>query len=137
MEDKRFAVQMVTTVDRPELRGATFPRVAPGTRIPASDTFTSQAAAVREFERILGGCYDFAGEFVSAVEVVQLYTGRSPRTVRQRVVRERRETAREHRRAILAVGAARRGALWLAYFHVDAIRVPPPAAEEPAAQLAA
>lgn len=125
MRTKTFEVRWTVVADRPELRNASYAPVAPGTKSFNRQVTTSQTQAIRLFEELLGGEWDFAAEYVAAAAVSQLYTGRSPRTVRRRVERERAETSRQRHRAILQVGAARRGALWLAFFHVDCCPVAP------------
>lgn len=125
MKTKTFEVRWTVVADRPELRNASYAPVAAGTKVHQRQVTTSQTQAIRLFEELLGGEWDFAAEYVAAAAVSQLYTGRSPRTVRRRVERERAETTRQRQRAILQVGAARRGALWLAFFHVDCCPVAP------------
>lgn len=118
---KQFEVRWTITVDRPELRGPTFAAVAPGHKISQRIVTDSQPSAVRVFEGLLEGSEDFASEFVSSVEVVQLYSGRSPRVVRARRERFRRETNIERQRALLAVAARRNGALHLSFHNVRCI----------------
>jgi hypothetical protein len=119
MNEGAYEVRYTLVIDRPELRDASFRPVAPGTRTVLTWCYTSQTAAVRMFEEMRAGRWDFASEYIAGVSVEQRRPHASRRTVRRRVERVRAETTLQRRRAMLAVGAARRGALWLAFHHVD------------------
>lgn len=88
-----FELRFSITVDRPELRGPTYPVVAAGHIIHSAWNYASQADAVRMFEAILGGECDFGSEYVSKISVVQMREGQSPRRVRKQVIRNPRQGA--------------------------------------------
>lgn len=104
-----YQVRTTIVVDRPELRGPTYPVVRAGHRIQWTQTYASQGAAVRAAASILRGGEDHSSEFVGVVEVLHVRPMRGPRVVRRRVERDRGETTREQREQLLRVGAARRG----------------------------
>jgi len=110
MHSGAYEVRFVLVIDRPELRDASFRPVKPSTRTSQTWCYTSQAAAVGAAREMLEGRWDFASEYIAAVEVVQVRGDRGRRTVRRRVERTRDETPRARRMAMVAVGGARRRA---------------------------
>lgn len=81
-----YVVRIVTVVDRPALRGATFPVVAVDTKI-VEERRCSYAGAVYTYNACLAGEYDFTGEYVRSVQVYQMRPRSSARTVRKLVER--------------------------------------------------
>jgi len=82
-----YVLRYVTVVDRPYLRGSSYSPVAPGAVVVVRDRFTSQGAAVRAFDAILKGGYDFSSEYVRDVEVYTEQLNARSRTVRKKVDR--------------------------------------------------
>lgn len=118
MNAKPYVVRSVIVVDRPALRGASYPVVAAGTTIVDVARFESQGAAIGWAQMTLSGQFDTSGEYVRKVEVYQERRNASPRTVRKAVdrsilgaARAQRSVSRdpELRITAIAVGAARRG----------------------------
>jgi hypothetical protein len=87
MSNKTFIVEYLLVVDRPQLRSPGMTRPAPGTRQMQHFYCDSQAAAVRYFESILCGEYDFRSEYVAKVAVYQKRENSAHRIVRKRVER--------------------------------------------------
>lgn len=104
-----YRVDAIIVVDRPELRGPSYPVVPAGTRSRWVQTTTSYNAALQMREEILIGHCDFAAEYVVKVRVDALRERTSPRTVRRLVERERPETRAQARLAVLRCEAVRRG----------------------------
>lgn len=104
-----YHVISVTVVDRPWLRDTTYPVVPEGFKIITTGRFATQGAAVREFERLLGGRDDFASEYVSVVGVESWRSYR--RTIRRDVGRQRARdlSTQELRMQALACHAYRVG----------------------------
>lgn len=121
---KPFEVRYTLTVDRPELRGPSYSPIAAGTKVQFVDCFATQGAAVRRFEAMLRGEWDYPSEYVSSVDVVARprrlppnTTWMRPRTVRRWVKRDRQESARQRARAMLQVASARKGH-YLAFYEL-------------------
>lgn len=113
METTRYEVRFTLTVDRPELRDSTFAPVAPGTKSAQTWTYSTATAAAREFAEMVAGRWDFASEYISSVQVVQVCKSGLKRNFRPWTTRTRVESEIDRKRATLAVGAARRGrSLW-------------------------
>lgn len=95
---KPFVVAFCTQVDRPDLRGDTFPVVPKGHLIPTKFAFATQGAAVNYAKALMerGEC-DFSSEYVISVQVLRMREGRSPRVVRVRHCRYSRNTSWERR----------------------------------------
>lgn len=89
-----YVVRYTTVIDRPCLRGAGFLTTpAPGTVVVTRDSKSSHGAAVREFEAICRGEYDFSSEYVRDVEVYAVSpSGAITRTVRTKI--DRRDLGR-------------------------------------------
>ena len=84
-----YRVTIVTIVDRPDLRNATYAAVEPGSKVVARRDTWSRGEALALFDDAVRGAWDFGSEYVAAVEVWRMRDGRSPRTVRRRVERTR------------------------------------------------
>lgn len=112
MNKTRYEIRFTLTVDRPELRDSTFTPVAPGTKTAQTWTYTSQAGAAGEFAAMVEGRWDFASEYISSVQVVQICASGLRRNFRPWTTRTRNESEIERKRALLAVAGARRGSLW-------------------------
>ena len=110
--DKPFRVSIVVKVDRPELRGASYAPVAPGTRVLCVEYHATQTEAISSFEAVLRGTWDFSSEYAASVQVDRMRSDRGPRSIRRRVERAPRETERDDVRArlLLQVAAVRRSA---------------------------
>ncbi len=110
--EKPFVLSFVLVVDRPTLRGPTYPVVAPGVRLAQTHSFATQGAAVRAFEGLLAGDYDYPSEYVAKCEVYKVNArgyASGGRTVRKLVERARTETRFQYNMNTLKVGAATRG----------------------------
>ena len=64
-----YTVFSTITVDRPENRGPSFRPVSAGTVCPFHFENLSYTGAIRVFNAILAGEYDFSSEFISSVWV--------------------------------------------------------------------
>lgn len=64
-----YTVFATINVDRPERRNGSFHPVPAGTRQPFNFEGLTYSAAIRIFNAILGGEYDYSSEFVSSVWV--------------------------------------------------------------------
>lgn len=94
---KFFYVRFCVTVDRPELRDPSYPKVAPGTKMPSESYFPSQTAAVTFFESLMRGESDFPSEYVSSASVVQSNSyGENRRSVRKGGFRKADPVKRMH-----------------------------------------
>lgn len=89
MSSGQYIVRIRTTVDAPERRGDSYPKVSPGHHCNWTMTFDKQRGAVALYRDVLAGEYDFGSEFVSLVVVLQMREQRSPRLVRRYRRRER------------------------------------------------
>lgn len=89
-----YIVSFTTTVDRPELRGATYPVVSTGTKIPTRIWCPTCTIALNLVKGLLAGEDDFASEYVSSVQAWAETEGSyTKRTVRKYHVRSGREAA--------------------------------------------
>jgi hypothetical protein len=118
--EKRFEVRFTLTVDRPELRDASFAPVAPGKKLPQTSRFATQGEAVRFFDSIVAGAWDHPSEHVTSAQVLQVVPGKAARNIRKWTTRARKETKSMGQLRTLAVGAKRRGALYTAIYDRDA-----------------
>lgn len=84
-----YRVRFTTLVDRPELRGPSYPVVAAGTKIHYEEFCTSYNRAIARFEELVRGEFDFSSEFNSKVSVDRVMHHGSGRTVRAQVTRTR------------------------------------------------
>jgi hypothetical protein len=116
----KYQIRFTLHLDRPELRGDSYPNVPAGKQYQTWGHKTFNGA-VGEFNAILKGCYDYASEYVSKVEVVRLHEGKSPTVVRKPVERKRVNES-DHLAMIrtLAVGSKRNNpyALWMPTYKV-------------------
>lgn len=95
-----YRVRAFITVDRPEMRNASYPVVKAGTSCPFSKDFATSREAVAHYEEIVGGTFDGESEFVRVVGVESMgYDGAILRTLRRRVERERTAPGRCAERA--------------------------------------
>ena len=85
-----YAVEYTIEVDRPDLRGPTFPHVAPGTRVANRVLFGSFGPASREMDRLLSGEDDFSSEYVAKVRVMRMYNFGPTQFARKTVQRDTR-----------------------------------------------
>lgn len=109
-----YEVRYTIHLDRPELRGETFPKLPAG-KLHFTWTYESYNAAVGEFNMMVKGEYDFASEYVSKVCVVRTHEGKSPTVVRKTVERKRANESEWLRMMrTLAVGSKKHNphALW-------------------------
>lgn len=64
-----YRVRFTVTVDRPDKRDASFAPVRPGFATALEERYVRQGAAVRAYDAMLAGEWDFASEYVSRVAV--------------------------------------------------------------------
>ena len=64
-----YIVGYTVTIDRPEKRDPSYPKVPAGTKVRHDLKFGTRSAALAEFEGILDGRYDTAGELATSVDV--------------------------------------------------------------------
>lgn len=88
-ETNYYEVRFTITVDKPELRGPTYPVVPAGKKIPTTWTYASYTAAVNEYAAILRGEWDFSSEYVSSVAVYKIPPASRYVTIRKNVMRKR------------------------------------------------
>lgn len=105
-----YEVRYTITIDAPELRGPTYPTVAPGTKSSWVERFTSCGRAVHRFDYLRAGNDDFSSEYVTRVAVIRR-DGERTRTIRREV---RRTRAQSHL-TVLRRAAARAGRLMPVY----------------------
>jgi hypothetical protein len=86
---KNYCVEFTIHVDHPEKRCSSFPVVEAGTKIHNQWCYDRQSDAVRMFESILLGNWDYSSEFMEKVRVIQFRHDQSPRIVRKTVNRTR------------------------------------------------
>lgn len=93
MKSVVYIVNFVTVVDRPDLRGETYPVVKPGTTVSERVSTLSRSSAASLVNGILAGEEDFSSEYVKAVQAwsENVRTGRTRtlRTLRRRDGRDR------------------------------------------------
>jgi hypothetical protein len=118
--EKRFEVRYTITVDRPELRDASFAPVEPGKKLPQTAYFATQGEAVRFFNTLIAGEGDYSSEHVTSAQVLQKVPGKAARNIRKWTTRARTESESMRKLRTLAVGAKRRGALHTAIYDRDA-----------------
>jgi len=82
-------VQYTTTVDRPDLRDPSYPKVKPGYKIPEEQFFAHCKHAEARFKGLIRGEDDFASEYVSSAQVDVVWLRGGPTTYRRRVERTR------------------------------------------------
>lgn len=96
-----YRVTMVTTVDHPEKRDASFRPVGAGTRVVEHHYFDDCAIARRFFDAALAGECDFSSEYVSGLRFearsLRADWSSSIRTVRAPVERDRPMTVPRNR----------------------------------------
>lgn len=84
MRHDSYIVSYTTTVDRPELRGSTYPVVPANTKIPARIWCPTRTVALSVVKGLLAGEEDFASEYVSSVQAWSETAGNyEKRTVRK------------------------------------------------------
>ncbi len=90
----KYLVDFTTTIDRPELRGPTYPSLPAGTCHAAKAHFSSRKSALSFVEEILSGRQDSAGEIITSVRLtmavtVRVFGGQSWREIVPRTARTR------------------------------------------------
>lgn len=85
----KYEVEFFILVDHPEKRDASFRPVEPGTMVRTVWEYPTQSRAVRVFESICRGEYDFGSEYVAKVRVLAKRPSASARLVRKWVERKR------------------------------------------------
>jgi hypothetical protein len=108
-----YEIRFTVTVDRPELRGPTYPVVAKNHKIPTTWRYSSMAAAKAQLEAIASGREDYQAEYVSSYQLIQVCANGRKRDLAKWTTRTRTETRAQEMRAALAVAAVRRGALYM------------------------
>jgi len=82
-----YSVEWKLIVTHPERRDASFLPVPTGHTIVNRSFHPTRAGAIREFESILRGDYDYISEYMSRVSVLALYNWCSPKFVRRPIDR--------------------------------------------------
>lgn len=108
-----YELRFTVTVDRPELRGPTYPVVAQNHKIPTTWTYSSMAAAKAQLEAITSGREDYSSEYVSSYQLIQVCANGRKRDLAKWTTRTRNESRTQEMRAQLARAAVRRGALYM------------------------
>ena len=89
-----YIVSWVTTVDHPELRGSTYPKVQPGTKVRGHAKARNESGARAMYKELLGGENDFESEYVSVVQAWSNLPGGRKKTIGPLVYRVRDENGR-------------------------------------------
>lgn len=94
MRHDSYIVNYTTTVDHPELRGASYPTVPTNTKIPARVWCPTRTIALAIVKGLLDGEEDFNSEYVSSVQAWSETAGSyAKRTIRKYHVRSSRDSA--------------------------------------------
>lgn len=88
-----YVVEARIIIDRPQLRDASFPAVAPGHVVNFRQACESLKEALGLFDSMVSGGWDFGSEYVACASVKRTYTSSSPRWIRRPVERTRRPVA--------------------------------------------